>query len=273
MRFTSGKENPFTVPPSYHYWSPWIGPKTRKSTMVLNTENAKVHSSGGGSDIDVPLTEERLGDELPHLKVEDLKKLCRQCGVDVVGSKMDLILRLCDKMSNRVTYNKVFEQVWGASGGVGVIMCPCGIVYSVKFNLRAESPCDFADLLLSWKHFPNITIYDYPRGLVAHTNKRKQLHPPFHPFEGRVQDPLPENIQKAKEGKLKVHLPWLAHSKKAVDPDCHPLTGSSEHVHYCLCDVFHQNNSKDERDVHAHDWSCTRAGWKNQQSVCRTAVF
>lgn len=48
--------------------------------------------------------------------MQDLKKLCRQCGVDVVGSKMDLILRLRNKMSNRVTYNKVFEQVWGASG-------------------------------------------------------------------------------------------------------------------------------------------------------------
>lgn len=75
----------------------------------------------------------------------------------------------------------------------------------------------------------------------------KPLHPPFHPFEGRVQDPTPENIQKAKEGKLKVHLPWLAYKKTLVDPDCHPITGSLEH--YCLCDIFHQNNSKDQRDV------------------------
>lgn len=29
---------------------------------------------------------------------------------------MDLVLRLWEKMSNRVTYNKVFEKVWGASG-------------------------------------------------------------------------------------------------------------------------------------------------------------
>ncbi|XP_058628752.1 uncharacterized protein LOC131538714 isoform X2 [Onychostoma macrolepis] len=113
--YPSGKENPFTVSPSYHNWSPWIGPKTRESAMVLNTESAKVQSSTDGSDIDVPFTEERLGDELLHLKIQDLKKLCRQCGVDVVGSKMDLILRLRNKMSNRVTYNKVFEQVWGAS--------------------------------------------------------------------------------------------------------------------------------------------------------------
>nr|XP_021331329.1 uncharacterized protein LOC108183900 isoform X2 [Danio rerio] len=245
--YPSGKENPFKISPSYHYWSPWIGPKTRGSTMVLNTENAKVHSLDGGIDMDVPLTEERLGDELLHLKIADLKKLCRQCGVDNVGSKMDLVLRLRDKMSNRVTYNKVFEKIWGASGGVGVIMCPCGIVYSIKFNLRAESPRDFTDLLLSWKNIPNVTIYDYPRGLVAHTNKRQQECPPFHPFEGRVQDPTTENIKQAKEGKLKVHLPWLAHKKNPADPDCHPVTGSSDH--YCLCDVFHQSNSRDERDV------------------------
>lgn len=62
-----------------------------------------------------------------------------------------------------------------------------------------------------------------------------------------MQDPSSENIQKAKDGKLKVHLPWLAHRKNNVEPDCHPLTGSSEH--YSLRDVFHQNNSKDQRDV------------------------
>jgi len=38
------------------------------------------------------------------------------CGIDHKGSKMDLIIRLKERMSNRVTYNKVFEKVWGASG-------------------------------------------------------------------------------------------------------------------------------------------------------------
>ncbi len=45
-------------------------------------------------------------------------------------------------------------------GGWSVILCPHGVVYSIKFNLRAESPRDFADLLLSWKHIPNVSIYD-----------------------------------------------------------------------------------------------------------------
>ncbi len=36
--------------------------------------------------------------------------------MDHKGSKMDLVIRLKEMMSNRVTYNKVFEKVWGASG-------------------------------------------------------------------------------------------------------------------------------------------------------------
>ena len=32
-----------------------------------------------------------------------------------------------------------------------------------------------------------------------------------------------------------------------MDQNAHPITGSSQH--FCLSDVFHQGNSKDERDV------------------------
>lgn len=49
-------------------------------------------------------------------QVEEVRALCKQCGVDDKGSKVDLVMRLSEKMSNRVTYNKVFEKVWGASG-------------------------------------------------------------------------------------------------------------------------------------------------------------
>lgn len=59
------------------------------------------------------------------------------------------------------------------TGGWAVITCPCGVVYSVKFNVRAESPRDFVDLLLSWKHFPNVSVYDYARGLALHANRRQ----------------------------------------------------------------------------------------------------
>ena len=130
-------------------------------------------------------------------------------------------------------------------GGLAVITCPCGVVYSVKFNLRAESPRDYVDMLLSWKHFPNISVYDYARGLAVHANRR-QLDT-FEPFQGRLLEPTVENIKQASEGKLKVHMPWLKNPKVPEDKNGHPLTGSSEH--YALSDVFHQSNSQDPSDV------------------------
>ncbi|CAM4662090.1 unnamed protein product [Leuciscus chuanchicus] len=198
-------------------------------------EYAKLHVSRDSSEDDVPLTEERLADELLNLRVEEIRALCMGCGIDHKSSKMDLIIRLKERMSPiESPYNKVLEKVWGASGGWAVITCPCGVVYSVKLNIRAESPRDYADLLLSWKHVPNVTVYDYPRGLASHANHRsKKL---FNPFEGRLLQPSEENIKKASEN----------HRKEPADQDGHPVTGSCDH--YVLSDVFHQNNSKDLRD-------------------------
>ncbi|CAI5675294.1 unnamed protein product [Oreochromis niloticus] len=36
--FPSSVKNPFSVPPSYTDWAPWIGSETRTSDIVLNTE-------------------------------------------------------------------------------------------------------------------------------------------------------------------------------------------------------------------------------------------
>lgn len=131
------------------------------------------------------------------------------------------------------------------TGGWAVITCPCGVVYSVKFNLRAESPRDFVDLLLSWKHFPKVSVYDYARGLALHANRRQPGI--FAPFQGRLLDPTPENVKQASEGKVHVNMPWLKLPKMPADKDGHPLTGSSQH--FALNDVFHQGNSKDQREV------------------------
>nr|XP_021331345.1 uncharacterized protein LOC101886291 isoform X3 [Danio rerio] len=124
------------------------------------------------------------------------------------------------------------------------ICLSCGIVYSIKCNLRAESPRDFADMLLSWEHLPNVVIYDFARGLSTHTNLRQPIT--FTPFEGRLLEPTTENIAKAKSGKLQVTLPWLTAKKQSPDPDGHPITGSAEH--YVLYDRFHEDNTKDPRD-------------------------
>lgn len=121
------------------------------------------------------------------------------------------------------------------------------MVYSIKFNLRAESPRDFADLLLSWEHLPNVCVYDYAHGLVAHTSVRVEDNPPFQPFEGRLVEPTSANVEAASHGKLKVHLPWLLEKLDHPNSNGHPVTGSNHH--YVLYDKFHQSNTKDPKEI------------------------
>ncbi|XP_058639161.1 uncharacterized protein LOC131544754 isoform X2 [Onychostoma macrolepis] len=267
----SACQNPFLVSPSYNYWAPWIGPNTRKEDTVLNTEYAKMHAPRPATeDAELEVTEERLEEVLTNLKVDVVRSLCKQCGLDPSGSKMDLVLRLRQEMRNRSSYDKVFQKVWGASGGWAVITCPCGVVYSLKFLIRAESPRDYADCLLSFKHFPNINIYDFARGLATHTNLREPERVPFRPYEGRLKEPTPENIKLAVEGKLKVNHLWLKEKKDNVDPDCHPVTGSAEH--YALYDLFHEKNTKDARDALRKIQIVPElAGWVNSQ--CAEQLF
>lgn len=63
-------ENPFKVSPSYAKWAPWIGPLTRASSKVLNTEYAKLTTKKSVSEqVDIDIAEERLSSELMNLKV------------------------------------------------------------------------------------------------------------------------------------------------------------------------------------------------------------
>ena len=50
-----------------------------------------------------------------------------------------------------------------------------------QFVLRAESPRDYVDLLLSMKHQPNVIITDMPQMVAAHGNKRQpRMLAPFN---------------------------------------------------------------------------------------------
>lgn len=109
-----------------------------------------------------------------------------------------------------------------------MITCPCGIVYSVKFNLRTESPRDFVDLLLSWKHFPNVTVSDDASAVAVHANRRQPGI--FGLLQGRLLDPTPQNSKQVSDGSAHVNLPWLKSPKMPPDRDGHPLTGCSQHL-------------------------------------------
>lgn len=128
-----------------------------------------------------------------------------------------------------------------------MILYPHGVVYSLKFNLDAESPRDFADLLLSWKHLPNVTVYDFALGLATHVNLRWSAVIPFKPHEGRSAASTPENITAAQLKKLKISLPWLIEMLQNPDKDGHPCTGSSDH--YVLYDKFHEANTKNPKEL------------------------
>lgn len=68
-------------------------------------------------DAELEVTEERLEEVLTNLKVDEVRSLCKQCGLDPPGSKMDLVLRLRREMRNRSSYDKVFLKVWGLHVG------------------------------------------------------------------------------------------------------------------------------------------------------------
>ncbi|KAA0709702.1 hypothetical protein E1301_Tti019874 [Triplophysa tibetana] len=239
----SDVHNSFVVPPSLHFWAPWIGRNTRLSDTVLNTEFEKVHSTNSENLI----SEDRLTEELFKQKVDGIRSLCTDCGLDSTGSHSDLLLRLSNKMKSRPTFKKVFEKVWTPAGGWGVIMCPCGVVYSLRNNLRAESPQDFADLLLSWKHMPNVIIYEFAEDLAKHTNLRAPEQEPISPYEGCLAEPTTVNIDLARRGKLHVSLPWLQSRMTVADLHGHPVTGSSKH--YVLYDQIPEGNPKDSGDA------------------------
>ncbi|XP_051945069.1 uncharacterized protein LOC127617185 isoform X1 [Xyrauchen texanus] len=242
----SDGHNPFAVPPTFHFWAPWIGKSTRCSDTVLNTEFEKVSRSA--SEIsETSASEERLREKLFKQKVDVIRTLCKECGLDSTGSHSDLLHRLSKEMKSRQTYDKIYEKIWATSGGWGVVMCPCGIVYSLKCNLHADSPRDFADLLLSWRHMPNVIIYDFAQGLATHINLRAPEKVLISPFEGCLLEPTQANIELAQSGMLAVSLPWLDAKKTVADLHGHPVTGSSDH--YVLYDPFHESKTEDSGDV------------------------
>ncbi|KAJ8342271.1 hypothetical protein SKAU_G00321990 [Synaphobranchus kaupii] len=110
----SHTKNPMVVHPDYEHWAPWIGRKTRRNDIVINTEHEKVKSTTEAQLFSV--TEDLLVDELMKQKVGIVRKLCKACNIDAKGSRMDLVIRLREEIKNSQSYDKVLQKIWGASG-------------------------------------------------------------------------------------------------------------------------------------------------------------
>ncbi|KAI4883364.1 hypothetical protein NFI96_001065 [Prochilodus magdalenae] len=66
----SNRENLFAITPAYDKWAPWIGPRTRASKTVINTEYAKMNAKKSSVEqAEVEITEERLSSDLMNLKI------------------------------------------------------------------------------------------------------------------------------------------------------------------------------------------------------------
>ncbi|XP_071943752.1 uncharacterized protein [Antedon mediterranea] len=244
---TENEQNPFTVKPAYTNWAPFIGRRTR-SEKAINTEHRKVVRDTSQLEVDCRETsEERLLEMLHsrHIKVNQVRDLCRLCGVKPTGSKHDMVLRIRGKLPNDNVFNKVFSRVWGASGGWLSASCPHRIVYGVKFLLRAESPRDHVDLLMSLAKQPAIVVCDMPQMVSRHGNRRTN-GAMFYPNDGRLAEPTEENINAAKEGTLQVHLQVLDDVYPKMNSTTVTVDSKSK---LCLFDTFHQFNSKKEIEI------------------------
>ena len=137
--------------------------------------------------------------------------------------------------------------------------CPHGIVYYLKFLLRAESCRDYVDGLLSLKHQPNIVIV-YMAHIVANyaNNTRKEDNRKcgkadeegrlFFRYEGRVaSSDGSESIRLSKENLVEVNFLWMSSTIEPITKiewNVHPITGSD--IHLCLFDRFHEENSSSD---------------------------
>ena len=87
-------------------------------------------------------------------------------------------------------------------------------------------------------------ILDMAHKVAAHASKRDTMF--FSPHVGRVASITDANITAAKNGTLKVSMPWMSLTADK-EQESHPATGSNAHL--ALFDRFHGTNSSNDTEL------------------------
>ena len=211
------------------------------------------------------MTEERILEMLTndsYLKVKDTAKSYK---LPTTCSKMDTIMRLKNAMANNDNnFKKLFSNLSGHSRGWLSFSCQHGTVYYLKFILRAESPRDYVDDLLSFAYIPNIVVLDMAHIVAKHATSNRKDEAKyygkgdkegniFNPFNSRVADPEHQDIlQMVNDNNLRVSFLWIAKQEQQKNKTCtesntRPVTGND--VHLCLFDKFHERNTTSKIEV------------------------
>ena len=96
------------------------------------------------------MTEELILEMLTNHFYLKLKNTAKSCKLPTTTSRMDIVMRVKNAIAtNDNNFKKLFSKLWGHSGGWLPFSCQYGIVYYLKFILRAESLRDYVDGLLS----------------------------------------------------------------------------------------------------------------------------
>eukprot|EP00794_Sanderia_malayensis_P018519 gene18519-20377_t len=116
-------------------WAPFIGERSCKGSLLINSEHKKVRQEDGELESDCrEVTEERLLELLQQSNIKEIVAFAKSMGIFTKGSKLDILMQIKEKISkDHQSFKKAFEKLSRHSGGITTASCPHGVVYAMKF--------------------------------------------------------------------------------------------------------------------------------------------
>ncbi|KAK4299646.1 hypothetical protein Pmani_028105 [Petrolisthes manimaculis] len=241
-----GCQNPIKLAPSPNFWAPYLGPHTRASPLIQNTEAQKTQQDWNATEL---VSEDVVLQLLAGEKLEMVRHLCCKLGLETAGTKLELLNRIA--VVPKVIFDKTYAATFTTSGGWVTAICPHGVTYAAKCLSRLETPGDHVDVLRSFKHLPTVTISEQADVLAEAANQTHSV-PLFTPHKGRLVEATENHIKAAQSKSMIVSLPTLIQDRplNKLCPDLHPITGLAER--FCLFDWNHHSPLKSPEDVLRH---------------------